>query len=113
MSNEFILHILDLLGTVGNVTARRMFGGYGIYLDNLMFAIVVDDILYLKADSQIQARFQDLGRSSFSYQRQGKNISMSYYQAPDEALENPEEMKAWAALACQAALRNSRQINKK
>ena len=113
MSKDFVLHILDLLGVLGNVTTRKMFGGQGIYLNNHMFAIVVDDVLYLKTDPQSEARFQKHGLSPFSYQRQGKSISMSYYHAPDEALENPEEMRQWATLAYLAALRSSNQKVKK
>jgi len=109
MSKEFIYHVLDLLEPLGKVTARKMFGGQGIYLNNQMIAIVADDVLYLKTDSQTEARFHKHGLSPFRYQRQGRNISMSYYHAPDEALENPEEMRQWATLAYQAALRSSNQ----
>jgi DNA transformation protein len=113
MSKEFVLYVLDLLEPLGNVTACKMFGGQGIYLNNQMVAIVADDVLYLKTDSQTEAQFQQGGLSPFSYQRHGKSVSMSYYHAPDEVLENPEEMREWATLAYQAALRSSNQKNRK
>ncbi len=39
---EFVDYLLDLMRTIGPVSARPMFGGYGIFLDGLMFALVVD-----------------------------------------------------------------------
>ncbi|NIR58502.1 MAG: TfoX/Sxy family protein, partial [Gammaproteobacteria bacterium] len=46
-ASEFVSHLLDMLEPLGPVSARRMFGGYGIYLDRLMFALVADDSLFL------------------------------------------------------------------
>lgn len=42
--------VTELLIGVGPITIRNMFGGAGVYADGVMFAIVVDDVFYLKAD---------------------------------------------------------------
>ncbi len=39
----------------GPVTVRPMFGGAGIFRDGLMFALIADEVLYLKADERPEA----------------------------------------------------------
>ena len=106
----FILtrHLLDLLEPLGPVSARRMFGGYGIYLDRTMFALVADDTLYLKADDASRAAFVAAGLEPFRYARKGKSYEMSYYAAPEEALEDAELLRDWARKAVDAAMRRDR-----
>ena len=40
--------ILDQLISEGDVSARKMFGGYVVYLDGKVVGLVCDDILYIK-----------------------------------------------------------------
>lgn len=106
--NEFVSHLLDMLEPLGPVSARRMFGGYGIYIDRTMFALVADDTLYLKADDASRAEFVAAGLAPFRYARQGKSYQMSYYAAPEDALEDAEVLRDWARKAVDAALRGGR-----
>ena len=62
--NEFVSHVLDLMQSLGRVRARRMFGGYGIFIDGLMFALIADETLYLKADEESANAVQDKGTGS-------------------------------------------------
>lgn len=110
--NEFVEHLLDLLAGFGPVQARAMFGGYGIYKDECMFALVVDDALFLKADERTRPDFEALGLPPFSYKKKDREFSLSYYQAPDEALEDPAAMHQWAGKAHAAALRAARKKKK-
>jgi len=103
--NEFVEYVLELLGPFGPVQAKAMFGGFGIYRNHLMFGLIADETLYLKADEKNRAAFEAKGLPPFTYAKKGKKYSMSYYQAPEEALEDPEEMSLWAESAYGAALR--------
>ncbi len=105
MRNEFVEYLLELLEPSGGVRAKAMFGGFGIYRDNLMFGLVADDILYFKVDKKTRPEFEAKGLPPFTYENKGKEYSMSYYQAPEEALEDIEEMRQWAEKAYGAALR--------
>lgn len=102
---EFADHVVDLMQSIGPVRARRMFGGHGIFLDGLMFALLADGALYLKADTQTAGDFVRLGLARFTYNKQGKAFALSYYQAPEEVLDSPAEMSRWANKAYSAALR--------
>ncbi|WP_432698688.1 TfoX/Sxy family protein [Marinobacterium sp. YM272] len=108
MASGFVNWVVDQLQLVGPVVARRMFGGYGLFIDGLMFAIVFDDLLYLKADAQSREAFIERGLGPFTYLRRGKPCSLSYYQVPDEVLESVELMRQWGNQAYGVALRAQR-----
>ncbi|MBD2858186.1 TfoX/Sxy family protein [Spongiibacter sp. KMU-158] len=85
-----------------------MFGGYGLFLDGLMFALVIEDTLYLKADEHSRVDFEDRDLPPFTYGRQGKQIALSYFQAPEEALDDSQMLADWANRAFAAALQARR-----
>ncbi len=91
--------------TIGPVTAKTMFGGHGIYLDGMMFALIADGNLYLKVDSQIENDFSERGLPEFTYLRNGKEFSLRYFQAPEETLEDSDAMNLWANKSFGATLR--------
>lgn len=101
-------HVLDLLEPLGPVSARRMFGGYGIYLDRTMFALIAHDTLFLKVDDGSRAEFEALGLEPFRYTKKGKSYQMSYHAAPEDALEDAELLRDWARKAVDAAMRAAR-----
>jgi DNA transformation protein and related proteins len=95
----------ELLGSLGPISVRRMFGGAGFYADGRMIALEADGSLYLKVDEQTRARFAEAGGSPFVYEGKGKSVVMSYWTVPDEAMDSAEAMRPWATLALEAAWR--------
>jgi DNA transformation protein len=106
-SPDFIAHALDLLAPLGPVTARPMFGGHGVYLRGLMFGIVDDDELFLKADDQARPTFEAAGCRQFTYPSAKGPMAMGYFRPPDDAHEDAEAMAPWARLAVDAAERKA------
>lgn len=108
-TSPYIAHCLELLAPLGAVRAKRLFGGHGFYLDDLMFALVADEQLYMKVDAQALPRWQAAGGRPFVYEMrraaEPKRTAMSYWTPPDEAMESPGLMQPWARLALEAALR--------
>jgi DNA transformation protein len=102
---DFAAYAVELLGGPRRVVARRMFGGYGIYCDGVMFALIADDVLYLKADDVNRPALARAGSEPFTYAAQGRRTVMAYWRAPDEAMEAREQMAPWAQGALAAALR--------
>lgn len=82
-----------------------MFGGFGVYHRDLMFGLIIDDTLYLKADALSISQFEQRGLPPFEYDRRGKIIKLSYYQAPEEIFEDFEQANVWAKRAYDAALK--------
>lgn len=105
ISAQYLDYLTELLAPLGHITHRRMFGGAGLYCDGVILAIVIDDQLYLKADPVNQPDFEAEGLEPFTYEAKGKRATMSYWRAPDDALESPAIMLSWARGALAAALR--------
>ena len=105
MSDDFVDYVMELFGPFGTVAARRMFGGHGLFLDGLMFAMVSGDTLYLKADEMNLIEFEQAGCEVFGYARKGKRAALNFFRAPEDAMESPELMLPWARSAYAAALR--------
>lgn len=100
-STEYIAYIHELMGP--DVVAKRMFGGHGFFRQGLMFALVVNDQLYFKADDSSAAAFCHLGLTRFSYKKQGKTCYINYYQAPESCFDDPDEMHCWSDTAFKVA----------
>jgi len=112
-AQEFATHIVDLLDTFGPCEARRMFGGYGIFHQGLMFALIADGSLYLKADDETRELFSAENCEAFSYYKKEKEYQLSYYLAPEEFFEEQDACLRWARLAFDAALRNPSKKSKR
>ena len=102
----FIQHLHEVFESFGPITSRAMFGGYGVYFDGLMFGLVADEVLYLKADKMLIPLFEKEGLGPFMYEKNGRAMPMSYYQVPDDIYDDPDLAKHWAHIGLDAALRN-------
>ena len=109
---EFVVYLLDLLQSIGPVSAKSMFGGYGVYLDGVMFGLVSENNFYLKVDAALKPKFLERGLVPFEYPRNGKMIEMSYFQAPEDVFESLEIMRDWANASYAVALREARRKSK-
>ncbi len=100
-------HLADLFFSLGPITIRRMFGGKGIYHQGLIFALDMSDgRIMLKGDTQNAGDYEAAGCERWTYQRSGrKPTAMPYWNAPDEAMDDPDAMTPWARSAFAAALR--------
>jgi len=88
------------------VTARRMFSGAGLYRDGIIFALIVRDTLYLKADAETRGDFEAEGLVPFTYEtKRGTRSLGSYWRCPERCLDDPDEMALWCRKAWGAALR--------
>ncbi|NJP09804.1 MAG: TfoX/Sxy family protein [Leptolyngbyaceae cyanobacterium RU_5_1] len=97
--------VLERLNQVGAITARAMFGGYGLYMEGIMFALIAYDRLYLKVDDDNRNDFIAAGMFPFTYDRKHKPIQMSYYQLPANVLDDVAMLAAWVEKAHAAARR--------
>lgn len=103
--DELAHHCVELLAPLGAVRSGRMFGGHGLYADDLFIGLIADDRLFLKADAQTRPAFAAAGCEPFVYDGSGRQITMGYWSVPAEAMDSQAQMQPWARLALEAALR--------
>jgi len=102
VSAQFNAFVLDLLGAVCTVTARRMFGGAGYYADGLFFAIADDDTLYFRVDDESRGYYEAEGLRAFAPLGPGSK-SLNYYSVPARLYDDAEELAVWLRRALRAA----------
>ncbi|MFN0025406.1 MAG: TfoX/Sxy family protein [Parvularculaceae bacterium] len=106
VSAAFIEQAKDLFHPFGNIRIRKMFGGAGIYCDELFFALMDDGAIYFKADDVTRKAFEARGLAQFTFEmKDGASATMSYYTAPEEIFDDEDELRAWTTLALDAARR--------
>ena len=93
---------------LGPLTSRRMFGGAGIFIHGMMFALVADDTLYLKADDSNRERFTGADCRQFQ-PWPDKPAVILYYEVSPEVLEDNDLLSDWAVGSIDAALRGAKQ----
>jgi DNA transformation protein and related proteins len=97
VSDDFLNFVLDQFSGWGEVKARRMFGGAGLYREGKMFGLIADDAVYLKVDESNRGDYIEAGSSPFNpYPDKAKSTVMSYYELPPEVLEDRVELVKWA-----------------
>ena len=108
-NTDFANYCCELLRSAGPCVAKRMFGGYGISTGGLTIAILADlgdgEKLWLKCDDVTRSRYEAAGCQIFSYSAKGVPRSMNYFSSPEDAMDSPDAMRPWAALALECALR--------
>lgn len=109
LSPQFKEYLEELFEPVAPISIRRMFGGAGVFKDTpkgrLMFALVVQEVIYLKVGEENRADFEDHNLEAFEYEtKNGKRGVMSYRRMPEACFDDPDELKDWAMKAVDAAI---------
>jgi len=110
VAGSFVTFVRDQLGTLGSIDARPMFGGFGLYLDNVFFGIVHDDRLYFKTDSRSVADYIAQGMAPF--RPNPRQTLKNYYEVPADVLEDAGELALWADTALKVAHTGARKTSR-
>lgn len=107
MKHQYRDYVLDLLEPHGPITARSLFGGYGIYYSDLIIGIIIDRQLYFKVDDQLRTEFEVLESTPFVYEGKTKTVAMPYMTVPESILENSTTLPDWIKKSYEVALRHN------
>jgi DNA transformation protein and related proteins len=106
VSASFKEFLIEQMAGFGPVTIRPMFGGAGVMRDGLMFALIDDEVIYLKADDTTKAAFVAENLSQFTYMsKSDKMMEMAYWHIPERCLDDPDEMANWCRTAFGVAMK--------
>lgn len=103
-SEGYVQWVLEQLSGAGAVSARRMFGGIGLYRDGVFFAIISSDVLYFKAGEANRDDYATRGMQQFQPFRAKPELSLNYYAVPADVLEDQDECVHWVQRAVAAAV---------
>jgi DNA transformation protein len=103
-SSAFETFAIDQLSGAGDIVARKMFGGVGLYCEGVFFGLIARDELYFKVDDTTRGTFEAEGARPFKpyADRPG---TMQYYSVPISVLESAPELVRWAERAIAVAVR--------
>ena len=93
VNDEYREFILGQLENVGFIRAKNMFGGVGLYCEEMFFAIIFNDALYFKVDDSNREDFESAGMEAFKPFEKGH--AMGFYEVPIDVLEDPELLVQW------------------
>ncbi len=103
VSTTFLDQITEIFGSLGAITARRMFGGATLFCDGVAFALIAGDDLYLRADDASKQRFIDEGLAQFTYEGKTGPVGLKYWRAPERLFDEPDDGLEWGRRAIKAA----------
>ena len=106
VSPEYRAWVLEQLRLLPNVTGRSMFGGYSLYLDGAIFALIAEDVLYFKVDDTNRGDYEAAGMPAFH--PFGDDHPMHYHEVPADVLENPDELRLWAQRSAEISRKKAR-----
>ena len=98
-TKEYLDYVLnDVLPQLDGLTAKPMFGGFGIWKDGIFIAYIHEDQLYFKVDEEIKKEFEEMGSQPFIYSPETETDpeKIFYWSVPEEIMDDPEKVKAWA-----------------
>lgn len=114
MNREYCDYVIDLLAPWSDVTVCAMFGGYGVYRQGQIFAIIVDGMLYFKVDDQNLSDYEAADSQPFTYEAKGRtSVTMSYWLVPSEVMEDSDKLNQFAEKSYQAGLRSLKKKRKR
>jgi DNA transformation protein and related proteins len=78
------------------------------YADGVMFGLLSDGRIYLKADAATAPEFEREGCAPFEYAtKTGRRAIMSYWRLPERLYDDPDALAQWARTALLVAQRRA------
>ncbi|WP_375318581.1 TfoX/Sxy family protein [Candidatus Tisiphia endosymbiont of Oplodontha viridula] len=111
-SNEFVEYIKDILAPFGQITARAMFGSYGIYKDGVIIGIVARNELYFKIDNNMVVSLKSFISEPFTYNSSNKLITISYWKVLPEILDQEEKLAYLVSMVFDTSINSNKKVSR-
>lgn len=98
--NAFMERVTGLLSPLGNITSRPMFGGYGIFSEGNMFALISGSTLFFKVD--------DTNRETYTKAGSSQHKPMPYFEVPKQILNDNDKLHEWARVSIAVAAKGKK-----
>ena len=85
-ADSFKAFVLGQLKDIGELDCRAMFGGYGIYSEEIFFGIIYEGKLFFKTSEETRQAYLAKGMKPF--QPTATQILRDYYEVPVNIIED-------------------------
>ncbi len=92
MDKPILKDSMKLFEPLGTIKSRSMFGGFGLFADETMFALVVNNQLHIRADQQTSSNFETQGLKPYVYKKRGFPVVTKYYAISNDLWESSEHL---------------------
>jgi DNA transformation protein len=103
MDKPILKDSMRLFEQLGQIKSRSMFGGFGIFADDTMFALVVRDKLHLRADEKLTQQFRSQGLEPYVYKKRGFPVVTKYFAIEGDIQNNADQIISVAKVALEAS----------
>ncbi|HEX4970708.1 MAG TPA: TfoX/Sxy family protein [Steroidobacteraceae bacterium] len=104
VKSELANYVEEQLAFLGRISTKSIFGGIGIFVDERLLGIVMDDKLYLHTDASNLRAYQDRGMPQFKPYPNAFDLTTDHHQVPAEIVDDPVLLKQWGEQALAAAI---------
>ncbi|MBV4367831.1 TfoX/Sxy family DNA transformation protein [Erwinia phyllosphaerae] len=91
------------LAELGDIDSRSQFGGYSLSVDNVVFALVAEGELYLRACEQVKPYLTERKMKPLHFNKRGVPVALDYYRVDEPLWKENEQLLALSRLCLQGA----------
>ncbi|WP_025739907.1 TfoX/Sxy family DNA transformation protein [Salinivibrio socompensis] len=106
MDKPALKDAMRLFAKFGNIKSRSMFGGFGLFCENTMFALVVNNTLHLRAGKENEALLKQQDLTPYVYKKRGFPVVTKYFAIPDAWWNDQQRLLAEAKNALDVAIQD-------
>ena len=100
--------VREHFSALGPLEIKPMFGAASVYVNGLIFALLDDGVVWMKADDGNLPALIAAGARQFTYPgKDGAAMKLGYWSLPEPAVDDPEDAVRWARGAMDVALRKA------
>ncbi|MGR5133552.1 TfoX/Sxy family DNA transformation protein [Vibrio alfacsensis] len=109
MDKPILKDSMKLFEALGTIKSRSMFGGFGLFADETMFALVVNNQLHIRGDQKTSSDFETQGLKPYVYKKRGFPVVTKYYAISDDLWESTDRLIDVAKLSLETAKQEKKQ----
>lgn len=102
--SSLVAYVTEQLQFLGKISNRSIFGGMGIFIDDRLLGIVINDQLYLHTDRSNRDDYLNRGMVQFKPYPNAFDLTTDHHQVPQDVIEDSQQLKAWGKRALVAAV---------
>ncbi|WP_425330497.1 TfoX/Sxy family DNA transformation protein [Xenorhabdus budapestensis] len=92
------------VSSLGKLKKKSQFGGVGLSIDGVLFALSSEGELYLRGNSHAEVLFKVIGMEKFIYLKRGIPVALRYYRVGESLWQDQKQLFEYINLAYQCTL---------